>query len=99
MDKNTIIGFVLIALIFVGYSQLNKKSDAEIAAEKRYNDSITLVQQTKAEAIPTGVTGAKGTSIADSVANNDTSKIANTYGDFSVSAAGEEKFYTLENEL
>ena len=99
MDKNTILGFVLIALIILGFSQLNKKSDKEIAAEKRYTDSIAYVEQNK-----TALAGkvAKSTVATDSVAVNDTTKKVNSadvFGDFSVSAQGTEKFYTLENEL
>jgi YidC/Oxa1 family membrane protein insertase len=97
MDKNTIIGFVLIALIIIGFSQLNKPSEEELARTTRYNDSIALVQQTKAEAV-TASKAAVAVVIPDSLAN-DTASIANSYGDFSASAFGAEKFYTLENEL
>lgn len=99
MDKNTILGFVLIAAIIIGFSQLTKKSDKEIAAEKRYSDSIALVQQNNVE--PAGKT-ANGAIAKDSVAVNDSTRkatISDTYGDFSASAQGTEKFYTLENEL
>jgi len=101
MDKNTIFGFVLIALIFIGFSQLNKPSEAEIANQRRYNDSIALVEQAKIQtevAIKEANTAIPG----DSLTGNDSTSLAKTadaYGDFSVSASGEEKFYTLENEL
>jgi YidC/Oxa1 family membrane protein insertase len=98
MDKNTIIGFVLIALIFVGFSQLNKKSATEIAAEKRYNDSIALVQQIQEQAasVPTQT---KESLSNDSVSSTDSTSNGNAFGEFSASAVGKEKFYTLENEL
>jgi YidC/Oxa1 family membrane protein insertase len=98
MDKNTIIGFVLILAIVLGFAQLNKKSDKEIAAEKRYNDSIALVEQSKVESQSTSKT-ANPTTASDSLAANDTSKLANSFGGFSASAKGQEKFYTLENDL
>jgi YidC/Oxa1 family membrane protein insertase len=47
MDKNTILGFVLIGLILVGFSVLNKPNEQEIAQQKRYNDSIALVEEEK----------------------------------------------------
>ena len=99
MDKNSIIGFVLIALIFLGFMQLNKRSDKEIAAEKRYNDSIALVQQNK-----TDIAGktANGAIVNDSLSANDSTlnaKNTDAFGDFSVASKGEEKFYTIENEL
>jgi len=99
MDKNTILGFVLIALIVLGFSQLNKKSDKEIADEKRYSDSIAFVEQNKVE-IAANVS--KQAVLKDSVAVNDTTSKATTadaFGDFSVAAQGVEKFYTIENEL
>lgn len=96
MDKNTILGFSLIALILLGYFQLTKKSDAQIAAEMRYNDSIALVQQVAKPAI---ATSAKKDSLATNAANVDSSAVAGSFGDFSVAAVGSEKFYTLENEL
>ena len=99
MDKNTIIGFVLIALIFLGFMQLTKRSDKEIAVEKRYNDSIALAQQIKIDVV--GKT-ANGNLSKDSLLSNDTVSSANNldaFGDFSISSKGIEKFYTIENEL
>ena len=40
MDKNTIIGFVLIILVIVGFSYFSRPSQEEIARIERYNDSI-----------------------------------------------------------
>lgn len=95
MDKNTIFGFVLIAVIVLGYMQLTKRSDKEIAAERRYNDSIALVQQSKAHVAVKTISE----TVSDSVAANDTTNNSGAFGDFSVASKGEEKFYTLENEL
>jgi len=98
MDKNTILGFVLIALIVLGFSQLNKPSEKDLAV-KRYNDSIALVDQNKADQARNAT---KEAVKKDSVAVNDTTSTAtslNAFGDFSASAKGEEKFFTLENEL
>ena len=97
MDKNTIIGFVLIFAIVIGFTQLNKPSEKELAM-KKYNDSIALVEQTKVEnqALVTDSTKQGVNKIVSTV---DTSKIADTFGGFSVAAKGVEKFYTLENDL
>lgn len=96
MDKNTIIGFVLILAIVIGFSQLNKPSKQELAT-KRYNDSIALVEQNKVE--NKAIADASKAPTADSLATNDTSKVADTFGGFSASAQGQEKLLTLENEL
>ena len=102
MDKNTIIGFVLIAAIIIGFSMLTKPSEEEIAKQARYNDSIALVQQAKVEA-EIALNKTKTAVVNDSTVVTDTTnasaKIADAFGGFSVAAQGEEKFYTLENKL
>ena len=45
MDKNTITGLVLIGILLVGFSFLSRPSEEQIAAQKKYYDSIALVQQ------------------------------------------------------
>lgn len=48
MDKNTIIGFVLIAAVLIGFSWWSRPSEEEIA-QQRIQDSITAVAKQKAE--------------------------------------------------
>ena len=50
MDKNTWIGFLLIAAIIVGFSMLNRPSKEELAERQRRQDSVTLAQMAVAEA-------------------------------------------------
>ena len=98
MDKNTIIGFVLIALIFIGFTQLNKPTEQQLADQKRYNDSIAYVEQQQApQTVEASISNSNVAT--DTVAANDTAKTADAFGDFSVAATGVEKTYTLENEL
>ncbi len=100
MDKNTILGFVLIAAILIGFSVLTQPDKEELARQQRYNDSIAFVEQARTDA---QVAAQKIEVIKqDSVIANDSNSVASTsdaFGDFSVSAVGEEKFYTLENKL
>ena len=49
MDKNTITGLVLIALLLVGFSFLSRPSKEQLEAQQRYYDSIAQVQQREAE--------------------------------------------------
>lgn len=49
MDKNTITGLVLIAILLVVFSFLSRPSKEEIAAQQRYYDSIAQVQQREAD--------------------------------------------------
>ncbi len=44
MDKNSIIGYVLIALLLGGYFYFNQPDPAKIEAQRRYQDSIAAVE-------------------------------------------------------
>lgn len=100
MDKNTILGFVLIAAILVGFAIMNRPNEEEIARQKAYNDSIALVQSmdsVKQQSL-------KAATIKDTTAVNagDSAsqvKMQQTYADFRSATLGTEKLYTLENEV
>ena len=47
MNKDTIIGFVLIAVVLIGFSWYNQPSQEEIEAYKHQQDSIAAVQRDK----------------------------------------------------
>ena len=49
MDKNTITGLVLIALLLIGFSILSRPSKEQLEAQQRYYDSIAQVQQREAD--------------------------------------------------
>ena len=49
MDKNTIIGLVLIGILLVGFSILSRPSQEQLEAQQHYYDSIAQVQQREAE--------------------------------------------------
>ncbi len=44
MDRNSYLGLGLIFAILIGYFYFNQPSDAEVAAQKRYSDSLKNVQ-------------------------------------------------------
>ena len=49
MDKNTLVGFVLIGAVIVGFSIYNSPNEAERARAQHYQDSIQQVIQQKEE--------------------------------------------------
>ncbi len=53
MDKNSIIGLVVIGALLVGYMLLTKPSKEEIALEKQKKDSIAQAEKTKDSIIKT----------------------------------------------
>ncbi len=90
MDKNTIIGFVIIAAILIGFSVMNRPSEEELAREQRYNDSIALVQQQKAASEI--AQKKQATAIAkDSLNSTDSTSVStDAFGAVSASATGKE---------
>ena len=47
MNRDTLIGFVLIALVLIGFSWYNQPSQKEMEAYQRQQDSIAAIQQDK----------------------------------------------------
>jgi len=101
MDKNTIFGFVLIGLILIGFSVMNRPSKEEVARQQRYNDSIALVQENEA-AKQAQAQKQQTLQSADSALQatiSDTAALADAFGAFDIAARGEEKIVVLENDL
>jgi len=107
MDKNTITGLVLIFVILVTFSYLNKPSQHEIESAQRRNDSIVQVQKENARQAEMNEKEAADKLAAQPVnAPSDSAGVAgeeselkNLYGVFYDAAKGTEKFITLENNL
>ena len=105
MDKNTWIGFLLIAAIIVGFTMLNRPSKAELAERQRVQDSISLVRMAEAEAQRISdslqlVAGAPAESaeVTEEQEEVQQERMLAAYGTFAEAAQGEEQFVTLENE-
>ena len=71
MDKNTIIGFVLIAALLIGYSWYTRPSEEDLA-QQRLQDSITAVAKQKAEQQLKAEKQAAQTNAADPMAQDTT---------------------------
>ena len=104
MDKNTWIGFLLIAGIIVGFSMLNRPTKEQMAERQRLNDSIAYARQMEWEAsqLSAQISAAESARASASSEENSPEALAErlqaTYGDLAVSAKGNEDFVTLENE-
>jgi YidC/Oxa1 family membrane protein insertase len=103
MDKNTIIGFVLIFAVLIGFSYLNRPSQEQLEYQRRYQDSIAAVAQSQlAEQQANAILEqqAKDALVTENVSDSlYQSGLQAQYGDFAVAAQGYEEFITLENEL
>ncbi|MBN2637365.1 MAG: membrane protein insertase YidC [Prolixibacteraceae bacterium] len=102
MDKRSIIGIVLIFVVLVVFSIINKPSEEQIEAAKQRRDSIAQVEANKALLQQQQ---AEERIIAEETANDSVDsnaellKKADQFGVFGNAAIGDEEFYTLENNL
>lgn len=104
MDRNSIIGITLIAIILGVWVYMTTPSQEELAKQRRIRDSIELAESNKvkeAEKLAQSNT-ITDTSIKKTTVIVNDSVIAiqkqNFYKDFYPTVKGEEKIYTLENE-
>ena len=47
MDKNTIIGFLLIGVVLIVFTWLNQPTPEQIEAQRRMQDSIARIEYAK----------------------------------------------------
>jgi YidC/Oxa1 family membrane protein insertase len=110
MDRNTIIGFTLIFLIFIAWQQFLGPSPEEQAEQQRIQDSIALVQQQADSRAQLGEPDETNTtanttpspSPAEVVVEDDSirnSRMATEFGPFAISAQGQEEDILIENDL
>jgi YidC/Oxa1 family membrane protein insertase len=100
MERNQIIGIVLIMATFMLWTITSAPSKEELEKSKRTQDSIALAQQTPVAVNKLPDTLSKTTTAAP-VLNDSLSQQANTikYGLFGASAQGTQQDITLENDL
>ena len=92
-DKNSLIGFVLLGILFFSYFwYTNQQQTALVAFKKQQEDSIAKAQAKLVK--PQDVVAAK----IDSLQRDSIAKIA-TAGNFAQAALGKDTTVTLENDL
>ena len=108
MDRNSLLGLVLIGAILIGYSYLTVPTSEQLAAQQKTQDSLALIEknkkavvaskQTVVKAIDTNLVVADtiASTLADSLA---TQALSNKYGVFAKAASVDTSVYTLENKL
>ena len=106
MDKNTIIGILLIVGIFGIFALINQPSEKEIANARKQRDSIekvigdslkviALQQSTSNNSVPKlSSSDTVNTILPDSLIEKNNQEI---FGDFGKAAEGEQKYISLEN--
>ena len=112
MNKDSIVGFILIAAILIGYSIWMSPSQEELIRKKRIRDSLEYVQYQKdsikraqinkrqqEEALTKeNSVGAASTSLSDSATSN-FKNLQAKFDVFANASTGEDKVYIIETDL
>ncbi len=101
MDKNTIIGFLLIGVVLFGFSWLNQPSPEQLEAQRRYNDSIAKIEYAQQQELQkqenkTADAEVALESLPDSVR---VARLEKSFGVFAEAMVGTDSYTVLENDL
>lgn len=101
MDRNTVVGFVLIGLILIGYSYYNfeQAKEAEIKKAKLKKEQAANAPATAPNAAYVG--DGDSTKTIETVATNDSLaklQLAENLGEFASALEGKETLQTIENK-
>ena len=105
MDKNSIIGIILIFGILIVFSIMNQPSEEDIEAAKRRRDSIAQVEAEKKaleqqQAEQQSEETLSETVLPDTInADAELQQKIDEFGVFGKAAIGEQEFYIIENNL
>jgi len=104
VDRNSLIGLGIIAVILGGWLWFNGPSKEQVARNKVVKDSIAVIrqQEDQKEVERLMAEAKKKDTVQVIVALNDSTKAAlktDAYKDLAVSAEGKEEFFTFENDL
>ncbi|MBQ4056463.1 MAG: membrane protein insertase YidC [Bacteroidaceae bacterium] len=88
MDKNTLVGFILIGAVLIGFSIYNRPSQEEMERARRYQDSIQTIAQQEAAKLD-----------AEAAAKSTQALTLDSTSLFFGANQGTEQFTTLENNL
>ena len=88
MDKNTLVGFILIGAVLIGFSIYNRPSQEEMERARRYQDSIQTIAQQETAKLD-----------AEAAAKSTQALTLDSTSLFFEANQGTEQFTTLENNL
>lgn len=102
MDRNSILGIVLICVVLLVFSYMNQPTKEQLEAQKHYADSIALVEKKTKDSLLT--VSQKIIAPQQSVADTNTTDSAKAvsmqeqFGTFAEAASGTEKLFSIEND-
>ncbi len=106
MDRNTVVGLVVIFIILIGFSYINRPSQEQMEEARRKRDSIALVEaredklqeELQRENQQKDIENVENAEDAEPILNNNDDSGEPT-GTFSQAKNGEKELVTLENDL
>lgn len=111
MDRNTLIGLLLILGILFTFQYINRETPEQIQAKleqreteriqdsiQKANENVKLVSQENETSIVTQIDPTLSQEERDSLSLLANSKLASRFNNFAASATGENKEYVVENE-
>ncbi len=103
MDKNTITGFVLIAVILLAMQYFNQPSEEQIARQDFLKDSLSKVEfrmDSIEKAKADGIEAPSITNVIDTLPDSlKAIALTSDFGAFAPAAVGTEKEVTIENDV
>lgn len=104
MDRNAILGSLLIGVLVIGYFYITKPSEEDILRQRQMRDSLDLVEFNKQRYLQEEEIkrAAQIDSLQKAISTNDsvvTEQIKREFGVYAAAAKGEEKITTLNNGL
>lgn len=88
-DRNTIIGFVVMAVLFVGYFFYNSKEQQAFQRKKAYDDSVALARMPRVDSV----------ALRQEVARLDSQNRVQAAGGFQAAATGREELLEVNTDL
>ena len=98
MDKNQIIGFGLIFLLIVVWSQFNQPTPEQLAEQKRLRDSIELANSSEGLNKKVEKQATLPQQVPTEMDSTQLAAYKSGFGPFAPAATGDEQFFTLENK-
>jgi YidC/Oxa1 family membrane protein insertase len=97
MDRNSIIGLLLMFAILVGYAYLNQPSPEQLAEQKRYSDSMRVVNAALELAEKEAEIRERNAAAEQQNTPQDTQNLVETFGKVGTRFFGDEELITLKS--
>ncbi len=100
MDKNTLIGFLLIGIVLFAFSWFNKPTPEQLEAQRRYQDSIAQIELAKQAELQREDSKSTADNSFDSLPDSARdARLKSSFGVFAEAMTGTDDVTVLENDL